>query len=469
MWNVPPPITQEEQADTWCYKRDGTPSAAVRIPNPEYVPDPVDDDGEGSEPKPKTRGRKRKAGPEIEVLEVSPSSSVHPMLEAAPDRPRSPDSVVELSSGPVKRPRLAQPPTAPSRPTLRRQFRNPTQKISASVESFLDSIAVSAQGLPAAKSPMPKSTPQASLQLQGIGLHDRVPNATANLCLPPIRPTPESFWQRKGNEHIPCQQETMPSLKGTDAEWARLHGGSVLDQGFAAAGRKPKVGRFNFGNAPLNDTLPLAVSESTAKNRALYAAYDAQVKVHVRQLAALRRRPAQPNLVPPSEQMTTSRRYFAQRQIVEQPLPTQHQRSVAYQPYSTSQIAREPHTAQQPYYRPQVAQPQRASQFRHPAQRAALPITHSTANINADLDAIFGIPMTASPPSYDTGYGATPSIQHRYPAARSGQNSTRSSFDSGYASTASLTPAGFCDSFGSNNGCAPTQMAAKHGAMFPFT
>ncbi|TKA24470.1 hypothetical protein B0A50_06627 [Salinomyces thailandicus] len=39
-WDVPPPSTQQEKADTWCYQEDGKPSRAILVPNPEYPRDP---------------------------------------------------------------------------------------------------------------------------------------------------------------------------------------------------------------------------------------------------------------------------------------------------------------------------------------------------------------------------------------------------------------------------------------------
>ncbi|KAK5132574.1 hypothetical protein LTR08_008833 [Meristemomyces frigidus] len=93
-------------ADTWALVKHGSPSAAVRIPNPEWKPEmALDDWGKPNQAKWKRGPNKRKAASD-RLAPSSPTSSGK-TLQDATEIPDSPESVIELSSRLNKRPKMA--------------------------------------------------------------------------------------------------------------------------------------------------------------------------------------------------------------------------------------------------------------------------------------------------------------------------------------------------------------------------
>lgn len=192
-WDVPPPSTQQEKADTWCYQEDGKPSRAILVPNPEYPRDP----------------------------EPERSDSIKYFQPAAVDRP----PLVGQRQPPV-----IQPQDPRGAVTAQKRL----QSIKAPTASPLSPI-------------FPRSPISPTFPLRGIGLHDHTLAQTVNFKHPRVYPVPRKFrssfevyrrfyWNRR---RITC----------ANSQWTSSKGESLLQSGFTDGGRAP----IAYNDRYLND------------------------------------------------------------------------------------------------------------------------------------------------------------------------------------------------------------------------
>lgn len=427
-WDVPPPVTRQEKADTWCLKMHGSPSAAVRILNPAYVPESKVGEAHGGEHEAQHGDRKRKADSELPGRS-SPTEAEHEH-ESLTDAPGSPDSIIEIASRPIKR--LATSPPSPPQET---------------------------------KDEYP---------LKGIGLYDMRPNQSYKPRVPAAQLMPEYFFERTGDEHAPFKLGWPISLRGTEAEWARKTKCGLLDRGFAVRGRLPVAMDWDAGNERLDQKLPERTVRSGLAERVQWDAYDAQRKGVTNRREVQQKETLQP---PAVYQPSVYRHSGAHGQMAGHPShqsAAQHRDATPYA--STVQHQASQHPSSQPlansygapftqeaYSLPQTTQ-------RYPATQPAYSIQPTyyqsqAAQPNANFQqvsqgyGVYGVQMTTSPPAFDSGaFSTNARLQRAYYTPRQAQRSAQSSFDSGYASA--------CGSGLASDESTPSQMRPMYNASY---
>ncbi|KAI7211922.1 hypothetical protein KC333_g7409 [Hortaea werneckii] len=240
-WDVLPPTSRQQRADTWCYEEDGTPSDEILVPNPNYT---ADSESELRLPR---KRHKRKAADE-EDLDFAAGQKKACRRETL----ESDTVAVDLCS----------PPTEPVQlPKLR-----DTQSIT---DRSLETDSQSIQSLEASL----QTTLQTFSPLQGIDLHNDTPNTTSQLQQPSIPPDPSAFFEYTGNRNKPYVPGNLPSLHGTDAHLARSNNLSLLTSGFPFHGTPQSA---VSASQPPDRPLVGPVAESLRLARGYYVQFDFQ-------------------------------------------------------------------------------------------------------------------------------------------------------------------------------------------------
>ncbi|KAI6813949.1 hypothetical protein KC340_g16300 [Hortaea werneckii] len=208
-WDVLPPTSRQQRADTWCYEEDGTPSDDVLVPNPSYTADSK------SELRLPRKRCKRKAADEQDWDFAAGQKKACRRETLESDR-----VVVDLCA----------PPTAPVQPPKSRDVPSIADQSLATESQSIHSLEASLQ-----------TTLQTFFPFQGIDLHNHTPNPISQLQQPPVPPDPSVFFEYTGNRSKPYVPGNLPSLHGTDAQLARSNNLPLLTSGFASHGAPPSV------------------------------------------------------------------------------------------------------------------------------------------------------------------------------------------------------------------------------------
>ncbi|KAI7083731.1 hypothetical protein KC356_g7311 [Hortaea werneckii] len=241
-WDVLPPTSRQQRADTWCYEEDGTPSDDILVLNPNYM---VDSESEQRVPR---KRNKRKAADEkdLEFAAIQKKARRRETL-------KSDMVVVDLCSPPTKPVQLSKPQDA----------QNATNR---SLEAGSQSMRSSEATLPTAL--------HSSFPLQGIDLHNHTPNTSSQqFQQPPVPPDPTAFFEWTGNKKKPYIPGNLPSLHGTDAQLARSNNLPLLTSGWAFS-TPPTVD--HLPQLPPDQPLSGALAESLRAAREYYARFDIQ-------------------------------------------------------------------------------------------------------------------------------------------------------------------------------------------------
>ncbi|KAI6864546.1 hypothetical protein KC323_g4712 [Hortaea werneckii] len=242
-WDVLPPTSRQQRADTWCYEEDGTPSDEILVPNPDYTVN-----SESEQPVPRKRNKRKAA--DKEDLECATIQKKACRREETLESTRV---VVDLCSPQTK---AAQPP-------------KPRDSHKAT-ERNLDTSSQSTQPLEASL----QTTLPSSFPLQGINLHNHTPNPSPqHFQQPPIPPDPTTFLEWTGNKKTPYVPGNLPSLHGTDAHLARSHNIPLLTSGWAFSS-PPTVD--HLPHLPPDHPLVGPVAESLRAAREFYVQFDVQ-------------------------------------------------------------------------------------------------------------------------------------------------------------------------------------------------
>ncbi|KAI6860990.1 hypothetical protein KC343_g2144 [Hortaea werneckii] len=242
-WDVLPPTSRQQRADTWCYEEDGTPSDEILVPNPDYTVN-----SESEQPVPRKRNKRKAA--DKEDLECATIQKKACRREETLESTRV---VVDLCSPQTK---AAQPP-------------KPRDSHKAT-ERNLDTSSQSTQPLEASL----QTTLPSSFPLQGMNLHNHTPNPSPqHFQQPPIPPDPTTFLEWTGNKKTPYVPGNLPSLHGTDAHLARSHNIPLLTSGWAFSS-PPTVD--HLPHLPPDHPLVGPVAESLRAAREFYVRFDVQ-------------------------------------------------------------------------------------------------------------------------------------------------------------------------------------------------
>ncbi|KAI6878805.1 hypothetical protein KC360_g6741 [Hortaea werneckii] len=241
-WDVLPPTSRQQRADTWCYEEDGTPSDEILVPNPNYM---VDSESERRVPR---KRNKRKAADEEDLKFAAIQKKARRRDNLASER-----VVVDLCSPPTESTQLSKP---------------------------RDAQKVTDRNLEADSRPMrspevsPPTAPHSSFPLQGIDLHNHTPNTSSQqFQQPPVPPDPTAFFKWTGNKKKPHIPGNLPSLHGTDAQLARSNNIPLLASGWAFS-TPPTVD--HLPQLPPDQPLVGAATESLRAAREYYARFDIQ-------------------------------------------------------------------------------------------------------------------------------------------------------------------------------------------------
>ncbi|KAI6895302.1 hypothetical protein KC318_g12944 [Hortaea werneckii] len=240
-WDVSPPTSRQQRADTWCYEEDGTPSDEILVPNPNYT---ADSESELRLPR---KRHKRKAADE-EDLEFAAGQKKACRRETS----GSEKVVVDLCS----------PPAEPMQPPKSRDVHNVEDRSLATRSQSIQSLEASLQ-----------TALESFFPLQGIDLHNHTRNTTSQLQQPPVPPDPTAFFEYTGNRSKPYVPGNLPSLQGTDARLARSNNLPLLTSGFACRDLPQSAGA---AGQPPDRLLVGPVAESLHLARGHYVQFDFQ-------------------------------------------------------------------------------------------------------------------------------------------------------------------------------------------------
>ncbi|GAB1742475.1 hypothetical protein NU219Hw_g8021t1 [Hortaea werneckii] len=277
-WDVSPPTSRQQRADTWCYEEDGTPSDEILVPNPNYT---ADSESELRLPR---KRNKRKAADEEDLDFAAGRKKACRRETLESDR-----VVVDLCSPPIE---LIQLPKS----------RDAQSAKDRSLETDSQSIQLLEASL--------QTAPYSFFPLQGIGLHDDTPNTSSQLQQPPVPPDPTAFFEYTGDKKRPYVPGNLPSLKGTDAHLARSNNQPLLTSGFACRGIPPTV---NSRSQPPDRPLAGPVVESLRLAREQYVQSD----LHQNPLAGMKVAAETHRLYHPQSKVATPVQYSPVVQLVQ--------------------------------------------------------------------------------------------------------------------------------------------------------
>ncbi|KAI7153168.1 hypothetical protein KC349_g8526 [Hortaea werneckii] len=238
-WDVLPPTSRQQRADTWCYEEDGTPSDEILVPNPNYTADL-----ESELRLPRKRHKRKAADEEDSDLAVGQKKA------RRRETLESEKTVVDLCSPPTEPVQLQESRDAPS--ITDQSLETDSQSIpplEASLQTALKSF----------------------FPLQGIDLHNHTPNPNPQLQQPPVPPDPSAFFEYTGDRSKPYIPGNLPSLHGTDAQLARSNNLALLTAGFACRDTPRTVGT---ASQPPDRLLVGPVVESLRLARGHYVQFD---------------------------------------------------------------------------------------------------------------------------------------------------------------------------------------------------
>ncbi|KAI7204751.1 hypothetical protein KC316_g491 [Hortaea werneckii] len=244
-WDVLPPTSRQQRADTWCYEEDGTPSDEILVPNPNYT---ADSESELRLPRKRC---KRKTADEEDSDFAAGQKKARRRETLESDR-----VVVNLCS----------PPTEPVQLPKSRNAQSITDQSLETGSQSIQSLEASLQ-----------TALQTFFPLQGIDLHNHTPNTTSQLQQPPVPPDPSAFFEYTGNRSKPYVPGNLPSLHGTDAQLARSNNLPLLTAEFASHGTPLTAGT---ASQPPDRLLVGPVVESLDLARGQYVQFDFQQNAH---------------------------------------------------------------------------------------------------------------------------------------------------------------------------------------------
>ncbi|KAI7430118.1 hypothetical protein KC336_g4958 [Hortaea werneckii] len=334
-WDVLPPTSRQQRADTWCYEEDGTPSDDILIPNPNYTV------GSESEPRVPRKRSKRKAADEEGFY-----SAAIPKKACRRETLESERVVVDLCS----------PPTEPAQLSKPRDAQNVTDR---SLDTGSRSMRSPDASLPTAL--------HSSFPLQGIDLHNHTPNTSSQqFQQPPVPPEPTAFFEWTGNKKKPYVPGNLPSLHGTDAQLARSNNLPLLASGWAFS-TPPTVD--HLPQLPPDQPLVGAVAESLRLAREHYARFDIQQNSLAEMKAAAKTQRHQQQQQQTQQQQQRMSQSLPSQPLVHQPtakLSPPYYPPVSYLAFQSpqrlpmqqqllqQQQIRTHHAPQQPPMRPQI-------------------------------------------------------------------------------------------------------------------
>lgn len=239
-WDVSPPTSRQQRADTWCYEEDGTPSDEVLVPNPNYTAE-----SESEQRLPRKR-HKRKAADEEDLDFAASQKKARRRETLESDR-----VVVDLCS----------PTTEPEQLPKSRDAQSMTDRSLETGSQSTQSLETSLQ-----------TALHSFFPLQGLNLHDDTPNTTSQLQQPPVPPNPSVFFEYTGDRNKPYVPGNLLSLHGTDAQSARSNNLPLLTSGFACRSTPPTAA--GTAGQPVDRPLVGPVVESLRLARGCYVQFD---------------------------------------------------------------------------------------------------------------------------------------------------------------------------------------------------